>query len=427
MQLRTILLMAAAAAPLAACGDDGGSSSDPCAGVTGNCIALDSSADGEAVLTAFLEAQPGDTIGFAAGTYTMDRDLSLSVDNVTLKGAGSGDSGTVLSFATSTGAQGILITGDQSHVEGLAVLDTPGDALKWEGSNGVIARDVRAEWTGAPKAENGAYGLYPVQCQNVLIEDSKARGASDAGIYVGQSDNIIVRRSRAEENVAGIEIENSTRADVYENVATKNTGGILVFSLPGLQIHNGGSNRVFNNQIIDNNTQNFAPAGNIVADVPTGSGVILLAGHQVEVFDNHIENHLSLQIGIASYYLTMRPFDDAMYNAFSDAISIHDNEIVGVPTAPSGPLGFLVVQGMLELGQPAASIMVPPVIWDGLADPTKVDGGGDLMAQYKICMKNNSVQGFANLHAPLGEGAVAVMENAAHECDLPALPAVTLP
>jgi parallel beta-helix repeat protein len=69
---------------------------------------------------------------------------------------------------------------------------------------------VRVEWTNGPDENNGAYGLYPVQSSNVLIEESVVIGASDAGIYVGQSNNIIVRNSRVEFNVAGIEIENST-------------------------------------------------------------------------------------------------------------------------------------------------------------------------------------------------------------------------
>lgn len=34
--------------------------------------------------------------------------------------------------------------------------------------------------------------------------------------------------------MAGIEIENSLNAEVYENEATENTGGILVFDLPDL-------------------------------------------------------------------------------------------------------------------------------------------------------------------------------------------------
>src|SRR6185369_12957100 len=84
-------------------------------------------------------------------------------------------------------------------------------------------------------------------------------GASDAGIYVGQSTQIVLRDNRAEMNVAGIEIENSTYADVYNNTATNNTGGILVFNLPGLPVKDGRKTRVYSNHIHDNNTDNFAP------------------------------------------------------------------------------------------------------------------------------------------------------------------------
>ena len=71
-----------------------------------------------------------------------------------------------------------------------------------------------------------------------LIDSSVAIGAADAGIYVGQSAKSLCA-IRAEYNVAGIEIENSTFADVYDNVATNNTGGILVFDLPNLQVQGG--------------------------------------------------------------------------------------------------------------------------------------------------------------------------------------------
>ena len=105
---------------------------------------------------------------------------------------------------------------------------------------------------------------YPVESKNVLIDGCIVIGASDAGIYVGQSQNIIVRNSRAEFNVAGIEIENSYFADVYNNIATNNTGGILVFDLPGLPQQGGHHVRVFKNRSVGNNTDNFAPEGNIV-------------------------------------------------------------------------------------------------------------------------------------------------------------------
>ncbi len=213
--------------------------------------------------TALIEAEPGDVLLFHAGTYSFTNTLSLDVAGVTLRGEGEAE--TILSFAGQTdGAEGLLVTGDDFTCEDLAVEDTAGDAIKVEGADNVVFRGVRTEWTGEATDENGAYGIYPVQCSDVLIEDSIVRGASDAGIYVGQTMRAVVRGNTVEGNVAGIEIENTNGADVYENTATGNTGGILVFNLPGLQVANGVGTRVYDNQIIENNGDNFATPGTTV-------------------------------------------------------------------------------------------------------------------------------------------------------------------
>src|ERR1700736_6449242 len=184
---------------------------------------------------ALILAKPGAVIELPEGTHDLTATLSLSVENVTIRGKGMGK--TILSFKDQkTGSAGMLVTAGGFTLDGLSIEDSKGDALKVNGASGVTIRHVRTEWTGGPKATNGSYGIYPVQCKNVLIEDSVAIGASDAGIYVGQSKNIIVRRNRAEFNVAGIEIENSADADVYRNTATNNTGGLLIFSLPDLPV-----------------------------------------------------------------------------------------------------------------------------------------------------------------------------------------------
>ncbi len=125
---------------------------------------------------------------------------------------------------------------------------------------GLTVQGVRVEWTNGPATDNGAYGLYPVGCFDVLIENSVVIGASDAGIYVGQSEQIVVRNNLVQYNVAGIEIENSKYADVYLNRATHNTGGILVFDLPNLPKQGGRQTRVFMNYLDANDTPNFAKA-----------------------------------------------------------------------------------------------------------------------------------------------------------------------
>jgi parallel beta-helix repeat protein len=186
----------------------------------------------------------------------------------------------------------------------MTIEDAKGDGIKTQLVDGVTFRDVFVTWSAGANEKNGGYGLYPVQCSNVLIEKCAVSGASDAGIYVGQSKYIIVRDSKAFDNVAGIEIENSLYADVYNNETYNNTGGVLIFDLPDLTVKEGGFVRVFNNNIHDNNHVNFAPKGNIVGKVPQGTGLMILATRNVEVFDNKIVNNITASTAIVSYYMT---------------------------------------------------------------------------------------------------------------------------
>ena len=203
----------------------------------------------EEIQEALILAEPGDIIRLTAGTYNLEDSLSLDVDNVQIEGEGMNQ--TILDFKNQkSGAQGLSVTSDNVTLQDFSVQDAKGDAIKVKGVTNIKFLRVKTEWTNGPKSENGAYGLYPVESKNVLIDGCVAIGASDAGIYVGQSQNIIVRNSRAEFNVAGIEIENSYYADVHNNVATNNTGGILVFDLPSLPQQGGHHVRVFNNQSV---------------------------------------------------------------------------------------------------------------------------------------------------------------------------------
>jgi parallel beta-helix repeat protein len=365
---------------------------------------------------ALIAAKPGQVIEIGEGTHSLDRGISLSVANVTLRGKGMDK--TILSFKEQkTGSAGLTVTASGFTIEDLAIEDSKGDALKVNGADGLVIRRLRTEWTGGPKETNGAYGIYPVQCKNVLIEDSIARGASDAGIYVGQSENIIVRRNRAEYNVAGIEIENSKKADVYENVATNNTGGLLVFNLPDLPVKDGSYTRVFKNEVFRNNHPNFAPKGNIVANVPAGTGVMVLATHHVDVFDNTIKDNASYNVSVVSYYTTGNPIKDASYNPFTWAISIHDNRISGGGDNPDGR-----VKRQLE---PVFGKPIPSILYDGIVDPKSAAAGG-LQGDDRICIRNNGDATFAAYDA--GNNFKNIIRDVkVFNCMLPPVPAVVLP
>lgn len=310
----------------------------------------------EALQTAMIEAEPGDVIEIGAGRFDLTDGLSLDVPRVIVKGAG--PDATVLSFRGQKAAgEGLLVTSDDVVLRDFAVEDTKGDGIKSKGADRIVYRNIRVEWTGGPKATNGAYGVYPVESTDVLVDGVTVKGASDAGIYVGQSKNIVVRNSTAMFNVAGIEIENSYNADVHDNRATRNTGGILVFDLPNLPQMGGHSVRVFRNDVVNNDTPNFAPKGNIVASVPMGTGVMLMANRDVHVFENRFADNATANVMIVSYKLA---FDDPKYDPFARDIVVRDNSHGRTGWAP----GF---DGGEQLAA-AFGGAIPPVLWDGTSD-----------------------------------------------------------
>lgn len=308
----------------------------------------------ERLTEALISAKPGDTVRIGAGRFDLTDGLSLDVDDVIVKGAG--PDRTVLSFKGQSGAgEGLLVTSDRVVLEDFAVEDPKGDGVKSKGSDQITFRNLRVEWTNGPDEKNGAYGVYPVSSKNILIEKVLVKGAADAGIYVGQSENIIVRESRAEYNVAGIEIENSMRADVYKNVATHNTGGILIFDLPNLPVQGGHDIRVFDNDVVDNDTDNFAPKGNIVAIVPKGMGIMVMANRNVHVFGNRLSGNGTTHVLIAAY---PNEYDDANYMFVPRGVYVHGNTYGEGGGAPDGEVGKTISD--------VSGTPVPDIVWDGV-------------------------------------------------------------
>ncbi len=372
----------------------------------------------ETLMAALLDAKPGDVIELPEGTFSFDRSLSLAVDGVTIRGKGMEK--TVLSFKGQVaGAEGLLVTASDFTAEDFAIEDTKGDALKVNEGENIVIRRVRTEWTGAPKTENGAYGIYPVQTTNVLLESNVAIGASDAGIYVGQSKNVIVRYNRAEKNVAGIEIENTFDADVYENVATDNTGGILVFNMPNLA-QPGARTRVFKNEVIGNNRANFGHPGTPVATIPAGSGVVINSNDQVEIFDNDIRDNKTTNVIVSSIHSSGLSKDGmaADFDGYPEGVYIYGNRMGGGGTNPDGlDLQTLKIAKFGPLGA------LPDVLWDGFVNDSKLVGGS-LPAALRLCVDNAGAE-VINVDAPNRFKAPALVTEDVR-CSHEKLPAVVL-
>jgi cytochrome c peroxidase len=179
--------------------------------------------------------------------------------------------------------------------------------------NGVVVHKARnVIYRNLILHNTGLYGVYPIECDGVLVEDCKVSGARDAGIYVGQSRNIVVRRNEAFQNVTGIEIENCVNAIVEDNYVHNNTGGILVFLLPFNPSKVQDGCIVRRNRVINNNTPNFADPEAIVSNVLKGTGIMLLAADNTEVYENEIVGNGTfgiMTIGLRQIFPAPTPLD----------------------------------------------------------------------------------------------------------------------
>ncbi|MFT3928608.1 MAG: parallel beta-helix domain-containing protein [Myxococcales bacterium] len=256
--------------------------------------------DATALLNATNTLEADTTIVLAQGTYMMTNEVNIqNLAHIHLLGQGKDQ--TILNWkGTTAQVNGIAALNTNDFlIQDFTVANSIKDGIRVEASDGVTFRRIKATWDTAARTANGAYGIYPVKSAHVLVEDSFAERASDAGLYVGQCQNVIVRNNEVTGNVAGLEIENTEYADVYGNNVYGNTGGLVIFDLPGNPII-GRDIKVHDNHVHDNNGVNFAAPGGTVNSVPVGTGTFAMASRRVEISNNKYENNNTGDIAIVS-------------------------------------------------------------------------------------------------------------------------------
>ena len=340
------------AAVLAACGG-GGSDSSPAPATNTNTVTVTADKMTTTALNAILNsAADGSTISLPAGKYTFLGPLQLAnKKGITIVGAGNGydpTRATILSFKNALTQNGLSASqANNLTLRGFAIEDASGNGIFVTQSNTVVMDTLRAEWTTDPfNTSTMAYGLYPVSSDNVKVTNSIVVGSRDAGIYVGQSTNIHVSYNDVHDNVAGVEIENSHSAVVEGNTVHNNTGGILVFALTGpTRFYDTTDVKVLNNQINGNNLPPAANATGLVRTVPPGTGVMVLASQRVEVSGNTIADHETT--GVLAVTAIAAGIDLASvagkvdsqgkaYDPYVRGVSIHGNAISAFGSSPGG-------------------------------------------------------------------------------------------
>jgi len=284
---------------------------------------------GDSIQAAVDRARPGDTIEVQAGTYKQE--IHVDIDNLTLRGIKAADGARPILEGEKKLSDAVLATGSNFVIEGFQIQHYIANGVVVQNARDVKFRDLRID-------DTGLYGVYPVSCTGVTIEDCVATGIADAALYVGQSRDIAVRNCEAHDNVTGIEIENSINAVVEDNYVHDNTGGILVFILPNNVSKAGRDCIVRNNRVINNNHANFGNPNAIVSNVPPGTGVLVMAADHTEVFGNEIRGNDCYGVGVFSLEVAFPAGTAFDVGPTPDDTYIHDNTFSDNGRNPAGAL-----------------------------------------------------------------------------------------
>jgi parallel beta-helix repeat protein len=296
--------------------------------------------DGELIQAAVAQASSGDLIRVYPGTYKetvyIDKE-SISLQGVIQEGK----------WPTLDGEKELndafLYSGNGILIENFKIVNYKGNGVMGQAGNNFV---IRNNWV----LDAGVYGIFPEFGKNGLIEHNILTGIEDAAIYVGMCDNVDVRHNEVYGNVAGIEIENSRHVLVENNHSYNNTGGILVFITPGLPIKTCYDVVVRNNFVNDNNHVNFGAPGSLVAGIPSGTGILVMAADQVTIENNIITGNNNAGITVTDLAYGANTANDPEVEPNPDRLVILDNIMIDNGNSPVGELKALMMTKLSTKG-----------------------------------------------------------------------------
>jgi hypothetical protein len=256
---------------------------------------------GESIQAAIDDALPGDTITIAPGEFR--ENVTITTDDITLRGSGSGRHGTVLmpslSPATSPCTEppevsGICVLGSTDE-GGPAVSDVMIEDLMVDGFSGTGIDAFHAEdYTVAHvrARNNGGYGIAGFVLSGVRFLHNVATDNAEPGIYIGDSHDaqaVVIGNTSIHNGVGGegfgFLFRDSSNGRVIDNHAARNCVGFN-FIDSGFNEAEPLSDWTAQGNTANNN--NGACPASPAFPAFSGTGILLGGTHAVAVTRNHV-------------------------------------------------------------------------------------------------------------------------------------------
>jgi parallel beta-helix repeat protein len=334
--------MMAAASPLAGMSGAASATGTIASTFTGEVIEV---MDGQSIQEAVGRARPGDMVRVYPGTYR--ETVYIDKDNITLQGViREGEWPTMEGDKKLNDA--ILYSGNGITVENFRITNYKGNGIMGQAGNNFVLRNNLI-------IDTGVYGIFPEYGTNGVISHNILSGIEDAAIYVGMCDNVDVRNNEVFNSVAGIEIENCRYSLVEDNYVHDNTGGILTFITPGLPIKDCHHVIIRNNFVVNNNHENFAIKGSLVASLPKGTGIIVMAADDVVIENNIVQGNNNAGIVVTDLSFGAQISKDLEVEPYPDRIVILDNVMLNNGAEPMGDIQVAIKAGLVDRGPDVVS------------------------------------------------------------------------
>ncbi len=278
---------------------------------------------GSRIQDAVNRAVSGDTVRVMPGLY--EETVYIDKDNVDLIGVIVDGARPVLDGGKKDLHDGIIASGHGVTIEGFEVRNYRSNGITTQGANNFRIRNNIVD-------NIFLYGIFPQFGKNGLVSQNIVSRCTDAGIYVGISENIDIIANELFDNALGIEAENSHKILIEANYAHDNAVGIPVTIFPGLQTKSAADVIVRNNMVINNNSTDFERSKD-----RAGRGITVSAIDRVTIEGNIVKNNQSCGVCISSLSALGGAFPvDAAIEPEPDEIRILGNLFVHNGYAATG-------------------------------------------------------------------------------------------